>query len=93
VRPGDLISEVLVDRGANVFDFARAVGLTVVDTRALLWGKGRVDARLARALAKHLGGTPGEWHRLQARWDLAQLPPCPRRYSWDRIDPIIERLP
>jgi HTH-type transcriptional regulator/antitoxin HigA len=73
--PGDLIEEVLVDRGWTRAELAQRLDFTAKHVNELLKGRASITADTAERLERVLGHDAGFWLRLEANYqqDLVRL--------------------
>src|SRR5262245_11295750 len=67
-KPGDTLLTLMEQRELTSESLARKLGSTDAVVRGLLTGTVAIDADLAAALSKHVGGTPKFWQLRQARY-------------------------
>lgn len=68
-KPGDTLLTLMEQRELTSASLARKLGCTDTIVRGLLAGTVAIDAGLAAALSKHVGGTPKFWQLRQARFN------------------------
>jgi len=76
--------EYLEPLGLSVTDAARILGVTRANLSNLVNGKSGISPEMALRLAKAFGGSVEIWLRLQAAYDLAQVP---RREAEIKVEP------
>ena len=67
------INEALDERGWTSRDLANHTGLGVWTCHYLTQGETRIDARIAQALAKAIGGDAKLWLYIESKWQLHKL--------------------
>ncbi len=75
VHPGDILQEMLDERGATQSHLARHLGTDVARINEICRRRRGVSAQMALLLAKAFGTSPGLWLNLQKNWELSQADP------------------
>lgn len=70
-KPGDTLLTLMEQHELTTETLALKLGCTKAIVRGLLVGTVAVDANLANALSKHVGGTPKFWQARQAKYQAA----------------------
>lgn len=70
IHPGELLEEILADRGMSQAAFARAVGVSPMRISHLIRGERPVTAELALRFGRAFGQSPQFWMNLQTDHDL-----------------------
>ncbi len=75
VHPGDILQEMLDERGATQSDLARHLGTDVARINEICRRRRGISAQMALLLARALGTSAGLWMNLQKNWELSQVDP------------------
>lgn len=70
VHPGELLREILEDRGMSQAELARAIGVSSMRISHIVRETRPVTADLALRFGRAFGQTPELWMGLQADYDL-----------------------
>lgn len=70
IHPGELLEEILGDRGMSQAALARAIGVSPMRISHLVRGERPVTADLALRLGRAFGQSPQFWMNLQSDYDL-----------------------
>ena len=70
IHPGELLEEILYDRGMSQAAFAKAIGVSPMRISHVIRGERPVTADLALRFGRAFGQTPQMWLNLQADHDL-----------------------
>ncbi len=91
--PGDTIRDILSEKNISITSFARGIGASLADTKALLDGQLAVTLRLARALESELGASVEFWmsRDFHYRQTMTRLDDSEAR-DWIRELPIQEMV-
>jgi antitoxin HigA-1 len=74
-HPGRIVRQDCIEPlGLTITAASAALGVTRQALNNLVNGKAGISPEMAVRLAKAFGGTPEMWLRLQANYDLAQVP-------------------
>ena len=84
VHPGDILREMLVERGISQIHLARHIGTDAARINEVCRRRRGVSAQLAVLLGKAFGTSAGLWLNLQKNWELSQVDPSEGR----RIRPL-----
>jgi addiction module HigA family antidote len=87
VHPGDILQEMLEERGASQSDLARRLRTDVARINEICRRRRGVSAQMAVLLGRAFGTSPGLWLNLQKNWELSQVDPRSVR----RIHPLPAR--
>lgn len=88
VHPGDILQEMLDERGASQSDLARNLQTDVARINEICRRRRGISAQMALLLAKAFGTSPGLWMNLQKNWELSQADPRAAR----RVRPLRAKL-
>jgi addiction module HigA family antidote len=80
VHPGDILQEMLDDRGVSQSTLARHLGTDVARINEICRRRRGVSAEMAVLLGKAFGTSPGLWMNLQKSWELSQVDPRSARH-------------
>src|SRR2546421_10709950 len=80
VHPGDILQEMLDERGISQLRFARHLGTDVARINEICRHRRGVSAQMAVLLAKAFGTSAGLWLNLQKNWELSQIDPRTARH-------------
>jgi antitoxin HigA-1 len=76
LHPGRIVRQDCIEPlGLTITAAAKALGVTRQALNNLVNGKAGVSPEMAVRLSKAFGSSPEVWLRLQANFDLAQVPP------------------
>ena len=75
VHPGDILQEMLDERGISQLRFAAHLGTDVARINEICRRRRGVSAQMAVLLAKAFGTSAGLWMNLQQNWELSQIDP------------------
>jgi addiction module HigA family antidote len=75
VHPGEILREVLDERGITQMRLARHVNTDISRINDIFRGRRGLSAATAVMLAKALGTSAGLWLNLQNNWELSRLDP------------------
>ncbi len=75
VHPGDILREMLDERGTSQSDLARRLGTDVARINEICRRRRGISAEMAVLLAKAFGTSPELWLSLQKNWELSQVDP------------------
>jgi antitoxin HigA-1 len=70
IHPGELLEEILHDRGMSQAAFARAVGVSPMRISHVIRGERPVNAELALRFGRAFGQSAQFWLNLQTDYDL-----------------------
>lgn len=70
VHPGELLREILEDRGLSQAAFARAIDVSAMRISHIVRGERPVTAEMALRFGRAFGQTPQFWLGLQGTYDL-----------------------
>jgi len=87
VHPGELLREILEDRGMSQADLARAIGVSPMRISHIVRETRPVTAELALRFGRAFGQSPELWMNLQADHDL-KLAERAARASLRKIRPL-----
>ena len=73
VHPGEVLQEMLDERGVTQMRLASHLGTDVARVNEICRGRRGVSAEMAVMLAKAFGTSPGLWLNLQKNWELSQV--------------------
>lgn len=73
IHPGEMIADVLVERGITQAELAKRTGVSDAFISSILAGKKNISARFAMALEYALGVSKSFWLNLQANYDAEIL--------------------
>ena len=75
VHPGDILREMLDERGVSQSDLARRLGTDIARINEICRRRRGISAEMAVKLAKAFGTSAGLWMNLQTNWELSQVDP------------------
>src|SRR6266576_3716342 len=75
VHPGDVLQEMLDERGVSQLRLSRHLGTDVARINEICRRRRGISAQMALLLAKAFGTSPGLWLNLQKNWELSQIDP------------------
>jgi len=84
VHPGDILQEMLDERGLTQMRLARHLNTDVARVNEICRRRRGISAEMAVMLAKAFGTSPALWLNLQKNWELSQVDPALAR----RVRPI-----
>lgn len=70
IHPGELLEEILHDRGMSQAAFAKAIGVSPMRISHVVRGERPVTADLALRFGRAFGQTPQMWLNMQDDYDL-----------------------
>jgi len=70
IHPGELLREIIADRGTSQAEIARAIGVSPMRISHIVRETRPVTADLALRFGRAFGQTPEFWMGLQADYDL-----------------------
>src|SRR6185437_7148566 len=70
IHPGELLEEILYDRGMSQAAFAKAIGVSPMRISHVVRGERPVTADLALRFGRAFGQTPQMWLNMQDDYDL-----------------------
>jgi len=73
VHPGDVLREMLEERGVTQMQLARNLETDAARINEICRRRRGVSAPMAVMLAKAFGTSPGLWLNLQKNWELSQV--------------------
>src|SRR5689334_20124807 len=73
VHPGDILQEMLEERGASQLTLARHLGTDPARINEICRRRRGISAQMALLLARAFGTSPGLWLNLQKNWELSQV--------------------
>src|SRR2546421_12930965 len=73
VHPGDILREMLQDRGITQSQLARHLGTDVARVNEICRRRRGVTAQMAVMLGKAFGMSAALWLNLQKNWELSQV--------------------
>jgi addiction module HigA family antidote len=73
VHPGDVLQEMLDERGLTQLYLAKHLSTDVARVNEICRRRRGVSAEMAVLLAKAFGTSPGLWLNLQKNWELSQV--------------------
>ncbi|AWP31623.1 addiction module antidote protein, HigA family [Pantoea vagans] len=71
--PAERIQAILAFRSVSLTQFAKAMQMPLSTCHYIVTGYTRITTELALRLSYVLGGTPGNWIRLQHEYELSRL--------------------
>jgi addiction module HigA family antidote len=75
VHPGDILREMLDERGITQMRLARHLKTDVARVNEICRRRRGISAQMAVLLAKAFGTSAGLWMNLQKNWELSQVDP------------------
>jgi addiction module HigA family antidote len=75
VHPGDILQEMLDERGISQSQLARHLQTDVARINEICRRRRGISADVAVLLGKALGTSAGLWMNLQKNWELSQVDP------------------
>src|SRR5271169_2045979 len=75
VHPGDILQEMLDERGLPQSQLAKHLGTDVARVNEICRRRRGVSAQMAMMLGKAFGTSAGLWLNLQKNWELSQVDP------------------
>lgn len=73
VHPGDILQEMLDERGVSQLRLAKHLGTDVARVNEICRRRRGISAQMAVLLAKAFGTSAGLWLNLQKNWELSQV--------------------
>jgi antitoxin HigA-1 len=73
VHPGDILQEILDERGITQSHLAKHLGTDVARINEICRRRRGISAPMAVLLSRALGTSPGLWMNLQKNWELSQV--------------------
>jgi addiction module HigA family antidote len=73
VHPGDILQEMLDERGVSQTQLARHLQTDAARINEICRHRRGISAQMAVILAKAFGTSPGLWLNLQKNWELSQV--------------------
>jgi antitoxin HigA-1 len=73
VHPGDILREMLEERGVTQTRLAKHLGTDVARINEVCRRRRGISATMAVLLAKAFGTSAGLWIQLQKNWELSQV--------------------
>jgi addiction module HigA family antidote len=80
VHPGEILQEMLDDRGISQTELARHLETDVARINEICRKRRGVSAQMAAMLGKAFGTSAQLWLNLQQSWELSQLDPRVARH-------------
>ena len=80
VHPGDILQEMLDERGITQMRLARHLNTDVARVNEICRRRRGVSAEMAVMLARAFGTSAGLWLNLQKNWELSQVDPSLARH-------------
>lgn len=84
VHPGDILQEMLDERGITQMRLARHLATDVARINEICRRRRGISAQMAVLLGKAFGTSAGLWMNLQKNWELSQVDPASAR----RVRPL-----
>ncbi len=75
VHPGDILREMLDEKGVSQSGLARHLRTDVARINEICRRRRGISAEMAVKLAKAFGTSQGLWMNLQKNWELSQVDP------------------
>jgi antitoxin HigA-1 len=75
VHPGEILQEMLDERGVSQSLLAKRLGTDVGRINEICRGRRGISAPMAVLLARAFGTSTGLWLNLQKNWELSQVDP------------------
>jgi addiction module HigA family antidote len=75
VHPGEILQEILTDRGISQAELARHLKTDTARINEICRRRRGVSAHMAVLLAKAMGTSAELWMGLQKNWELSQVDP------------------
>jgi addiction module HigA family antidote len=75
VHPGDILQEMLDEKGVSQSQLARHLRTDVARINEICRRRRGISAEMAVKLAKAFGTSQGLWMNLQKNWELSQVDP------------------
>ena len=75
VHPGDVLAEMLEERGISQAQLARHLGTDMARINEICRHRRGISAQMAVLLGRAFGTSPGLWMNLQKNWELSQVDP------------------
>jgi addiction module HigA family antidote len=73
VHPGDILQEMLDDRGISQIELSRHLRTDSARVNEICRRRRGISAAMAVLLAKAFGTSPDLWMNLQKNWELSQV--------------------
>src|SRR5437667_7947024 len=73
VHPGDILQEMLDERGISQLRLANHLGTDVARINEICRRRRGISAQMAMLLGRAFGTSPGLWLNLQKNWELSQV--------------------
>ena len=80
VHPGEILQEMLDERGISQVELARHLKTDVARINEICRGRRGVSAQMAVLLGRSFGTSAGLWLNLQKNWELSQVDPRTARH-------------
>jgi antitoxin HigA-1 len=80
VHPGDILQEMLDERGISQSELARHLHTDIARINEICRRRRGISAQMATLLAKAFGTSAELWMNLQKNWELSQVPPSTARH-------------
>jgi antitoxin HigA-1 len=80
VHPGEILQEMLDDRGVSQTQLARNLGTDVARINEICRCRRGISAQMAAMLGKAFGTSAQLWLNLQKNWELSQIDPRSTRH-------------
>jgi len=80
VHPGEILQEMLDERGVSQLRLARHLDTDVARINEICRGRRGISATMSVLLAKAFSTSPGLWLNLQKNWELSQIDPRTARH-------------
>jgi antitoxin HigA-1 len=84
VHPGDILQEMLDERGVTQMKLAASLCTDVARINEICRRRRGISAAMAVMLAKAFGTSAGLWMNLQKNWELSQVD----RKAVERVKPL-----
>jgi antitoxin HigA-1 len=75
VHPGDILQEMLDERGVSQLQLARHLKTDVARINEICRRRRGISAKMAMLLGRAFETSPGLWMNLQKNWELSQVEP------------------
>jgi addiction module HigA family antidote len=73
VHPGQILQEMLDERGITQMELARHLHTDVARVNDICRGRRGISAQMAVMLSRAFGTSAGLWMNLQKNWELSQV--------------------
>ncbi|HEX3356859.1 MAG TPA: HigA family addiction module antitoxin [Tepidisphaeraceae bacterium] len=80
VHPGDILQEMLDERGISQLQLAKHLKTDVARINEICRRRRGISAKMAMLLGRAFETSPGLWMNLQKNWELSQVGPETVRY-------------